>query len=68
MIDLTPELYPSFGLLSLRLLKKEPTSYTFVESDKRVIKSLQNIAQSAQDNGIGVRLLRTEPLDHRFDQ
>ena len=32
------ELYPSFGLLSLRLLKKDPLSYTFVESDKRVVK------------------------------
>jgi len=28
------ELYPGFGLLSLRFLRKEPLSYTFVEPDK----------------------------------
>lgn len=47
---------------------KGPCSYTLVESDKRVVKSLKNIAQSAQENGVGIRLMRTEPLDHRFDQ
>ena len=32
------------------------------------MKSLLNIAQSSRDNGIGVRIVRTEPLDHRLDQ
>jgi len=31
------ELYPGFGLLSLRFLRKEPLSYTFVEPDKRSV-------------------------------
>ena len=62
------EFYPTFGLLSTRLLKKEPLSYTFVEPDKRVIKSLERLAQAAKDNDIGVRLIRTEPLKENFQK
>ena len=60
------EMFPAFGLLSTRLLKKEPLSYTFVEVDKNVVKSLERLAQAGQDNNIGVRLLRTEPLQDDF--
>ena len=62
------ELYPTFGFLSLRLMKKAPLSYTLVESDKRVVSALKSVGQAAQENGIGVRIIRSEPLDHRFDQ
>ena len=60
------EFYPGFGLLSTRILKKEPLSYTFVEPDKRVVQSLGRLAQAAEDNGIGCRIIRTEPLDYDF--
>ena len=39
------DLYPGFGLLATRLMKKEPFSYTFVEDDKRTVKSLQRLCQ-----------------------
>ena len=42
------EMYPGFGLLSTRVMKKEPLSYTFVEPDKRVVKSLQRCAQAGE--------------------
>lgn len=60
------EMYPGFGLLSQRLMKREPLSYTFIEPDKRVVKSLQRVAQAAEDNQIGVRLIRTEPMEDLF--
>jgi len=60
------EFYPGFGLLSTRILKKEPLSYTFVEPDKRVVQSLGRLAQAAEDNGIGSRIIRAEPLDYDF--
>jgi len=60
------EMYPAFGLLSQRLMKREPLSYTFIEPDKRVVKSLQRVAQAAEDNAIGVRLIRTEPMEDLF--
>ena len=41
-------MYPGFGLLSTRVMKKEPLSYTFVEPDKRVVKSLQRCAQAGE--------------------
>ena len=59
-------MYPAFGLLSQRLMKREPLSYTFIEPDKRVVKSLQRVAQAAEDNAIGVRLIRTEPMEDLF--
>ena len=49
-----------------RILKKEPLSYTFVEPDKRVVQSLGRLAQAAEDNGIGSRIIRAEPLDYDF--
>lgn len=60
------EFYPGFGLLSTRILKKEPLSYTFVEPDKRVVQSLGRLAQAAEDNGIGSRIIRAEPLEYDF--
>lgn len=48
-------------------LQKRNCAGTFL-NQVRVVKSLLNIAQSSRDNGVGVRVVRTEPLDHRLDQ
>ena len=53
-------------IIPSRILKKEPLSYTFVEPDKRVVQSLGRLAQAAEDNGIGSRIIRAEPLEYDF--
>ena len=56
----------AFEIAFFRILKKEPLSYTFVEPDKRVVQSLGRLAQAAEDNGIGSRIIRAEPLEYDF--
>ena len=63
---ITSTLRNIFKTAFFRILKKEPLSYTFVEPDKRVVQSLGRLAQAAEDNGIGSRIIRAEPLEYDF--